>query len=141
MRTVALGFHYLEIDLRATADGRLVVWHGRGVERVRRSRRMDAARRLRRMSAHGAAMNGDLLLVDEVLRALPEDTRFFVELKDRHEGHLLTAVGKGAHDAAARICVGPSRVGVATRSGPRGGRLKWPHLACGDPRGRGELGP
>jgi hypothetical protein len=57
------------------------------------------------MSAHGAATNGDLLLFDDVLRALPEDTRFFVDLKGRHAGHLLTAVVR-AHDAAARICVG-----------------------------------
>jgi hypothetical protein len=69
MRTVAPGFRYLEIDLRAIADGRLVVWHGRGVERVRRSlvRAHDAAARIcvgsfSRARTHAAAVSWERVL-------------------------------------------------------------------------------
>ena len=89
---VELGFRYFEIDLRATTDGRLVVWHGEGLERLRPNRRLD-------LRSHRAVLFGD------VLATLPKDTRYFVDLKDEHGGLLLPSV-VGALGATARVCVG-----------------------------------
>lgn len=93
-RATALGLRFIEIDLRATLAGELVVWHGKGIERVRPDLPID----IRRIDRE------HLVFFEQVLEELP-DTRFLVDLKNKQAGEALAAVARRT-GTAARICVG-----------------------------------
>ncbi|RJN32302.1 glycerophosphodiester phosphodiesterase [Nesterenkonia natronophila] len=111
-RAVALGFRYLEIDVRTSSDGRLVIFHDETLERVTNGagrlsdHTWDQLSRLRVTSSveadptdttsPGAAE--PLVLFEEALVAFP-DTHFNVDLKDKEAAaHFAEIVDRlGAH--------------------------------------------
>ena len=94
-RTLDAGIRFLELDLRATAAGDLVVWHGRGIERLR----------------PGKPVTADLVeragppWFEELLEAVPSDVGFFVDLKDRGAGEALARVLERT-GIVERVCIG-----------------------------------
>jgi glycerophosphoryl diester phosphodiesterase len=111
-RAIALGFRYLEIDVRTSSDGELVIFHDETLERVTNGtgrlsdHTWDQLSRLRVIpsvkaepadtASTGAAE--PLVLFEEALVALP-DTHFNVDLKDPEAAvHLAEIVDRlGAH--------------------------------------------
>lgn len=78
----ALGFRYLETDVRLTADGQLVCFHDETVDRVTRHRGRVASytlRELRGIPLHGGQ---PVCTLGEALEAFP-DANFTVDLKDQ----------------------------------------------------------
>jgi glycerophosphoryl diester phosphodiesterase len=127
---VALGYRYLETDVRATADGVPVVFHDPVLERV-----TDAAGRIDQLpwsQVAEARIGGrePILRLDEVLEAFP-DIRFNLDIKAagvvaplvrtirrmRVADRICLASFSDARIAAARRLLGPS---VCTALGPRG---------------------
>jgi glycerophosphoryl diester phosphodiesterase len=127
---VAMGYRYLETDVRVTADGVLVIFHDPGLERV-----TDATGRIEQLpwSAVAEARIGGrepILRLEELLKAWP-DVRFNLDIKAagvvaplvraiRREGvadRVCLASFSDARIAAARRLFGPS---VCTALGPRG---------------------
>src|SRR5690242_4141583 len=127
---VALGYRYLETDVRVTADGVLVVFHDPGLERV-----TDATGRIEQLpwsEVARARIGGrePILRLEELLGAWP-DVRFNLDIKAAGVvAPLVRAIrGLGVTDriclasfsdariAAARRLLGPS---VCTALGPRG---------------------
>lgn len=94
-RTVDAGIRFLELDLRATAAGDLVVWHGRGIERLR----------------PGKPVTPELVerarppWFEVLLAAVPSDVGFFVDLKDRGAGEALARVLERT-GTVERVCIG-----------------------------------
>jgi glycerophosphoryl diester phosphodiesterase len=76
-----LQYQYVETDVRATKDGSLYVWHGKGLERLQSHRSFDLSRLHRRdvqsIRSHGAPL---VPLLGEVLETFPT-TRFFIDPK------------------------------------------------------------
>ena len=95
----ALGYRYVETDVRTTRDGRLVVLHDRSLARVFGVRRdvRDLTWRELRTAA------GDVSLLTDVLEHFP-DLRFNVDLKDDAGVPAMAAVlaSTRVHD---RVCV------------------------------------
>ena len=127
---VAMGYRYLETDVRATADGVLVVFHDPGLERV-----TDRAGRVDQLpwSEVAAARIGGrepILRLEDLLGAWP-DLRFNLDIKAagviaplvrtvrrlRIADRICLASFSDARVAAARRLFGPS---VCTALGPRG---------------------
>src|SRR3954470_4764264 len=127
---VAIGYRYLETDVRATADGVLVVFHDPVLERV-----TDAAGRIDQLPwsvAAGARIGGGepILRLEELLGAWP-DIRFNLDIKAagvvaplvrtvrrmKVGDRICLASFSDARVAAARRLLGPS---VCTALGPRG---------------------
>jgi glycerophosphoryl diester phosphodiesterase len=95
-----LGYRHVEIDLRGTRGGELVAWHGRGRERLRPGTPL----------AHTGAV-----AFEDVLEALPAETRFFLDLKDDPSVELLArAARRTGTGTVERLCVG-SFSGARTR--------------------------
>jgi glycerophosphoryl diester phosphodiesterase len=127
---VALGYRYLETDVRATADGVLVAFHDPGLERV-----TDSTGRLDQLpwaQVAAARIGGrePVVLLEDLLGAWP-DVRFNLDIKAAGViAPLVRAVRRlkvadriclgsfsDARIAAARRVFGPS---VCTALGPRG---------------------
>ncbi|TLP79819.1 glycerophosphodiester phosphodiesterase [Nesterenkonia sphaerica] len=102
---VALGFRYLEVDVRTSADGQLVLFHDEMLDRVtngagRLSDHTWAQLSQLRVGAagrEGPAESGERLVrFEDALRALPE-THFNVDLKDAeaavHFAEVVTRLG------------------------------------------------
>lgn len=119
-RVTAAGVRYLEVDLRTTAGGQLVVWHGKGVERLRPGSPVD----LRRLAPES------VLCFEDVVDGLPAETRFFVDLKDRQAVEALADVVARTR-SVPRVCVGsfshrrtmPAAAAIARKTG------QWPCTA------------
>jgi glycerophosphoryl diester phosphodiesterase len=128
--SVALGYRYLETDVRATADGVLVVFHDAVLERV-----TDAQGRIDQLpwSVVSQARIGGrepILRLEELLGAWP-DIRFNLDIKaagvvaplvrtirrTKVADRICLASFSDARVAAARRLLGPS---VCTALGPRG---------------------
>ena len=144
-RAVAAGYRYVETDVHATADGALVAFHDRTLDRVTdRTGRIEA---LPVAAVRRARIGTDerVPLFDELLDTWPE-LRINVDVKtDAAIGPLVEAVRR--HAALDRVCVGSfsdSRLakvraafgpGLATSLGPRDvARLRIGSLAGGRPR-------
>ena len=104
-RATVAGLRYVEIDLRGSADGTQVAWHGKGLERLRPRRRLDLAR----FDPDG------VVLFEHVLEELPRDTRFFVDLKDVFAGEALARVLRRTR-SASRVCIGSFSHARTTRA-------------------------
>lgn len=76
---LAMGADALELDVRATADGHLVLVHDRTLERTTGDPAPVASRTLAQLAALGPARP---LRLGEVLRRYGTRTRYWIELKD-----------------------------------------------------------
>ncbi|MFW3172404.1 glycerophosphodiester phosphodiesterase [Geodermatophilus sp. CPCC 206100] len=127
---VALGYRYLETDVRVTSDGVPVVFHDPVLDRVTdRTGRVDQLP-WREVSAARIGGREPILRLDELLGAWP-DTRFNLDIKApgvlaplvrtvrrlQVEDRICLASFSDARIAAARRLFGPS---VCTSLGPRG---------------------
>ena len=127
---VAMGYRYLETDVRVTADGVPIVFHDPTLDRVTdRTGRVD---QLRWAELAAARIGGrePILRLDELLGAWP-DVRFNLDIKApgvvaplartvrrlRAEDRICLGSFSDARVAAARRVFGPS---VCTSLGPRG---------------------
>jgi glycerophosphoryl diester phosphodiesterase len=127
---VAMGYRYLETDVRATADGVPIVFHDPALERV-----SDATGRIDQLpwsEVSRARIGGrePILRLEELLGAFP-DVRFNLDIKAagvvaplvrairraRVADRICLASFSDARIAAARRLLGP---GVCTALGPRG---------------------
>lgn len=143
-RAVDLGYRYVETDVHATADGALVAFHDRTLDRTTDRSGAIAALPLREVRAARIAGTERVPLFDELLETWP-DLRINVDVKsDSAVGPLADTLRR--HGALDRVCVGsfsdarltrfraacPS---VATSLGPRGvARLRVASLTGGRPR-------
>jgi glycerophosphoryl diester phosphodiesterase len=100
---VKLGYAYLETDARATADGQLVAFHDRTLDRVTDATGPIGAMRYASVAAIRVAGNEPIPLLEDLIGAWP-DVRFNIDLKDEHGIVLLPGVLRrtGAWD---RVCV------------------------------------
>ncbi|MGW4277122.1 glycerophosphodiester phosphodiesterase [Streptomyces seoulensis] len=120
-RAVALGYRYIETDVHATADGRLVAFHDATLDRV-----TDGAGRIAdlpwaEVARARVAGREPVPLFEELLETFPE-VRWNVDVKAEPALRpLLEVIERG--DAFARVCVGSfseARVVRAQRlAGPR----------------------
>lgn len=127
---VALGYRYLETDVRVTVDGELVVFHDPTLDRVTdRTGRVEA---LPWRDLEGALIGGrePIMRLEELLGAWP-DVRFNLDIKAagvlaplvrlvrrmKVEDRICLASFSDARVAAARRLFGPD---VCTSLGPRG---------------------
>lgn len=101
---VALGYHYLETDVRATSDGVLLAMHDEALDRVTDSEGLVA--RMTAEDVRAARIAGELPVptMAELLEELPE-SRFNIDIKSSTA--VLSLVDlldrTGSHD---RVCVG-----------------------------------
>jgi len=100
---VKLGYAYLETDARATADGRLVAFHDRTVDRVTDGAGPIGSLRYADVTALRVAGTEPIPLLEDLICAWP-GVRFNIDLKDEAAITLLPQVLRrtGAWD---RICV------------------------------------
>lgn len=100
--SVALGFRYLETDVRATADGELVCFHDRTLDRTTGERGLLAERTLRELS--GLRIAGEPITT--LRAALHEfDACFSVDLKCREALAPLIRLLTAEPQLAERVCV------------------------------------
>jgi glycerophosphoryl diester phosphodiesterase len=100
---VKLGYAYLETDVRATSDGKLVAFHDRTLDRVTGVSGSIRTRSYQEVAALRIAGSEPIPLVEDLLGAWP-DVRFNIDLKDEPGISLLPGVLRrtGAWD---RVCV------------------------------------
>jgi glycerophosphoryl diester phosphodiesterase len=100
---VKLGYAYLETDARATADGRVVAFHDRTVDRITDATGPIGALRYADVSALRVAGSEPIPLLEDLIAAWP-DIRFNIDLKDEATISLLPEVLRRT-DAWDRVCV------------------------------------
>ena len=100
---VKLGYTYLETDARATADGKLMAFHDRTLDRVTDGSGPIGSQTYREVSALRVAGTEPIPLIEELLGAWP-DARFNIDLKDEPGIALLADVLRRAK-AWDRVCV------------------------------------
>jgi glycerophosphoryl diester phosphodiesterase len=117
---VSLGYSYLETDVHATADGVLVAFHDRTLDRV--TDRAGRISRLPHREVTAARIGGTdpIPLLEDLLGAWP-DARFNIDVKDEPAVRPLAGVLRrtGAWD---RVCVtsfSARRLGAVRRELPR----------------------
>jgi glycerophosphoryl diester phosphodiesterase len=117
---VALGYSYLETDVNATADGVLLAFHDRTLDRV-----TDRAGRICQLpyrEVSGARIGGTepIPLLEDLLGAWP-DARFNIDVKDEPAVRPLAEV-LGRAGAWDRVCItsfSAQRLGAVRRALPR----------------------
>ncbi|MFG1924833.1 glycerophosphodiester phosphodiesterase [Cryptosporangium sp. NPDC048952] len=143
-RAVEAGYRYVETDVHATADGALVAFHDRTLDRVTDRTGRIAALPLREVRAARIGGTEQVPLFDELLETWPS-LRVNIDVKDDAAvGPLAETLAR--HHAFDRVCIGSfsdTRLarfraacpGVATSLGPRGvARLRVASLTGGRPR-------
>lgn len=100
---VALGYAYLETDVHATADGTLVAFHDKTLDRATDSSGRIAELPYRRVSAARIGGTEPIPLLEDLLGAWPE-LRFNVDVKDAPAVRPLVDV-LGRTGAWDRVCV------------------------------------
>jgi EmrB/QacA subfamily drug resistance transporter len=103
-RTVKLGARFLELDLRTTTAGTVVVWHGAGLQRVRRGQPLDVERLAASRTRPGPAPDPAPVAFEEVVASLPGDVRYMLDIKDHPTTGSLPAL-VARLGCADRICV------------------------------------
>lgn len=103
-QAVELGYHYLETDVHATADGRLVAVHDDVLDRVTDAKGAIADLPWSEVSA--ARINGTdpIPLMDELFETFPQ-ARFNIDVKAPGAVDPLVATIR-RHDALDRVCIG-----------------------------------
>ena len=129
-RAIDLGYRYLETDVHATADGVLLAFHDKLLDRVTDSAGRVAALRADEVARAKIGGEEQIPLLEDLLGTFP-DARFNIDVKHASAiAPLVSAVGRtNAIDrvcigsfsdrrlAAVRAALGP---GLATSFGPRG---------------------
>ena len=100
---VKLGYAYLETDARATADGKLMAFHDRTLDRVTDGSGPIGSRTYREVSALRVAGSEPIPLIEDLLGTWP-DARFNIDLKDEPGIPLLADVLRRT-GAWHRVCV------------------------------------
>ncbi len=100
---VSLGYRYVECDVHASADGRVVVFHDASLERLTGWRRLVTETTASELGALRVA-GEPIATLEEVLRTWPE-LRVIVELKCDRVAERLAQLLDGLH-AYERVCVG-----------------------------------
>ena len=90
-----LGIRFLEIDVRGTTLDRLVLWHGKGAERLRPGRPVE----------DDLAVANGCPTLDEVTFSLPDDMHFFLDIKNE-AAVPLTVNRVVARQLVDRVCIG-----------------------------------
>ncbi|MGV1036314.1 MAG: glycerophosphodiester phosphodiesterase [Candidatus Nanopelagicales bacterium] len=124
----ALGLRYLETDVRATSDGRVMVFHDATLNRV--TDRVGRIRALPYSEVRRAKIGGadNVMLLEELLEEFPE-ARINIDVKDDHTltpfveairrtntgDRICIASFSGSRLRAARVALGPT---VATSLAP-----------------------
>jgi glycerophosphoryl diester phosphodiesterase len=100
---ITLGYAYLETDARATADGQLMAFHDRTLDRLTDARGPIGAMRYADVAAIRVAECEPIPLIEDLLGAWP-DVRFNIDIKDEQGISLLPQILRrtGAWD---RVCV------------------------------------
>lgn len=102
-RAVELGYHYLETDVHATADGRLVTFHDPMLDKATDSRGLVAELTLREVRRAKVAGLDEIPTLDEVLESFP-DTKLNIDIKaPGATGPLVRTLQR--HRAGDRVCV------------------------------------
>ena len=132
---VALGFRYLETDVHATADGVLVAFHDRRLDRATDASGAIATQPWARVRQARVAGTEPIPLLEDLLMTWPE-ARFNVDVKDapaigplidvvrrtRSQDRVCVASFSEARLAAVRRSLGP---GVCTSLGPWASTRLW----------------
>jgi glycerophosphoryl diester phosphodiesterase len=113
---VALGYRYLETDVRATADGVLVAFHDPGLERVTDGTGRVDQLTWARVSQARIGGREPVVLLEDLLRAWP-DVRFNLDIK---AAGVIAPLARTVRrmDVADRICLGSfsdARIAAARR--------------------------
>ena len=103
-RTVDPGARFLELDLRTTTTGTVVVWHGTGLQRVRRGQPLDVARLAASRTRSGLEPGPAPVAFEQVVTSLPDDVRYMLDIKDDPTIAALPAL-VARLGCADRICV------------------------------------
>lgn len=103
-RAADLGYHYLELDVRATSDGRVVVFHDAELDRVTDSRGLLAERNWDELKSVRVAGREPVPLLEEVLEAFPA-LKINIDAKEDAVVKPLVALLRGA-GVLDRVCVG-----------------------------------
>ncbi|MFW6027462.1 MAG: glycerophosphodiester phosphodiesterase [bacterium] len=114
-RAADLGYRYLELDVRATRDGRVVVFHDAELERATDSQGIVSEFRWEDLEAVRVAGMEPIPLLEEVLETFP-NLKINIDAKDDAVVEPLSSLLRRA-DALRRVCVG-------TFSGRRLARLR-----------------
>ena len=125
---VRLGAHQIELDVRRSADGALVVIHDETVDRTTDGRGAVAAlplAELRRLDAgrsHGPAFAGERIpTLDEVLDAMPPDVWLNIEIKrgEPIAGDVARLLAERGRTAQAFLACGNAAAREARAADPR----------------------
>ena len=108
-RSYALGFRYLETDVRHTRDGRLIAFHDAWLGRVTAATGPVRARTLGELGRFTVLGGGPILALDELLGAFP-GACFTLDVKHPAVIAPLAALLHD-HGVAARVCVAAARGG------------------------------
>jgi glycerophosphoryl diester phosphodiesterase len=100
---VTLGYAYLETDARATADGQLMAFHDRTLDRVTDARGPISAMRYADVAAIRVAGSEPIPLIADLIGAWP-GIRFNIDLKDEQGISLLPQILRRT-GAWERVCV------------------------------------
>lgn len=103
-QAAALGFRYIETDVHATRDGRLVAFHDHVLDRMTGVSGEVSRASLRDLEALRVGGHDPIPTLDEVLETLP-DVRFNIDLKSDAAVEPLAAALR-SHGAEDRVCVG-----------------------------------
>ncbi len=101
---VALGYHYVETDVHATADGALVAFHDSNLDRVTDLRGPIGLHSLADLRAARVAGREEIPLLDDLLENWPE-LRVNIDPKSDRAADLLAST-LARHAVLDRVCVG-----------------------------------
>lgn len=147
---VSLGYRYLETDAHLTSDGHVIAFHDARLDRVTDRRGLVEALTLREIREARIGGTGEIVVLEELLTAFPEQ-RFNIDPKsDSVVAPLARLLART--EAIDRVCIGSfsdSRIAemrrlvgpeLCTSGGPRavarlriasvGGRTKVPPMGC-----------
>ena len=103
-RAAGLGYHYLELDVRATRDGRAVVFHDAELDRVTDSEGLVSRCTWAELETVRVAGREPIPLLEEVLETFP-GLKINIDAKEDTVVEALAGVLRRA-DALRRVCVG-----------------------------------